>query len=128
MMSVRHLKGQTTLLVFWNPRCGFCQAILDDLKRCEASSSPDALRLVFVSTGSIATNRAMGLSSPVLLDEGSATMRAFGATGTPMAVVLDPDLRVASPVVAGAQAILALADSTPASRASMDNTRARSAK
>jgi peroxiredoxin/uncharacterized membrane protein YphA (DoxX/SURF4 family) len=126
MMSGRHLQGHKTLLVFWNPRCGFCQAMLEDLKRWEASSSLDALRLVVVSTGTVAANMAMGLSSPVLLDEGSVTMRAFGATGTPMAVVLDPDLRVASPVVAGAQAILALAGRAPASRASMNNTRARS--
>jgi len=35
--------------------------------------------------------------------------QAFGASGTPMAVLVDAEGRIASPVVAGAAAVLALA-------------------
>jgi hypothetical protein len=45
----------------------------------------------------------------VVLDEGFAAGRAFGVTGTPMAVLVDADGKVASEVVTGAQSVLALA-------------------
>jgi peroxiredoxin len=112
-MTADDLRGRPTLLLFWNPGCGFCQQMLNDLKRWEADASPGAPRLLVVSTGSPEANRAMGLSSRVVLDEGSATMRAFAAYGTPMAVLLDADLTVASPVVAGAPAVLELAAGSP---------------
>jgi hypothetical protein len=49
------------------------------------------------------------LRAPVLLDQGSGVMSAFGANGTPMAVLGDAHGRVASEVAAGAPAVLALA-------------------
>jgi hypothetical protein len=45
----------------------------------------------------------------VLLDEQYAAGGAFGAAGTPMAVLLDAEGRVASPIAAGVEAVLALA-------------------
>ena len=51
----------------------------------------------------------MGLRAPVVLDQGSSVMRAFGANGTPMAVLVDAHGRIASEVAAGAPAVLALA-------------------
>jgi hypothetical protein len=44
----------------------------------------------------------------VLDPEGSA-MRAFGASGTPMAVLVDASGRIASPLAAGSREVLALA-------------------
>ena len=49
------LKGET-LLLFWRPGCGFCQAMSDELKHWEAKPKlPDALlsdtQLIFISTG-----------------------------------------------------------------------------
>jgi hypothetical protein len=55
----------------------------------------------------------MGLSLPVLLDQSGATMHAFGARGTPMAVVVDELGRVASPLVVGADAVMAAARGDP---------------
>jgi methylamine dehydrogenase accessory protein MauD len=110
------LRGHPTLVLFWNPACGFCQQMLDDLKAWERRPPQGAPRLLVVSTGTVEANQAQGLRSRVVLDEGFAVARAFGATGTPMAVLVDGDGKVASAVVTGAQAVLALARSDQAQR------------
>jgi hypothetical protein len=51
----------------------------------------------------------MGLRSPVLLDPTLATGHAFGANGTPMAVLVDANGNIASEVAVGAQEVFALA-------------------
>lgn len=101
--------GEPTVVLFWNPGCGFCRRMLDDLKAWETRLSKEGPRLVVVSTGSVETNREMELSSPVLLDQGFAAGRAFGARGTPSAVLIDASGRIASPVAVGAPAVLNLA-------------------
>jgi peroxiredoxin/uncharacterized membrane protein YphA (DoxX/SURF4 family) len=100
---------EPTVVLFWNPGCGFCRRMLDDLRAWETRGSKDVPRLVVVSTGSVEANREMGLSSPVLLDQGFAAGRAFGATGTPSAVLIDAGGTIASPVAVGAPDVLELA-------------------
>jgi thiol-disulfide isomerase/thioredoxin len=103
------LWGSETLVLFWNPGCGFCQQMLPDLKEWEMQAPKDAPRLVVVSAGSEEANREMGLTSPVLLDQSFATGRAFGASGTPSAVLVDAQGKVASEVAVGAPGVLELA-------------------
>lgn len=62
-----------------------------------------------ISTGSAAANRAMGLSSTVVLDQSFAAGSAFAATGTPSALLLDAEGRVASAVAVDAEACFELA-------------------
>jgi hypothetical protein len=63
-----------------------------------------------VSTDSVADNQAMGLRSPIVLDNaGMSVGKQFGATGTPMAVVIDAEGKIASELAAGAPAVLELA-------------------
>lgn len=102
-------KGSATMLLFWNPGCGFCRRMVDDVKAFEANPPKNAPKLVFVSTGSAESNREFGFTSPILLDQGFNTGRAFGATGTPSAVLIDARGNVASEVAVGAPAVLALA-------------------
>jgi peroxiredoxin len=109
-VHLSQFRGSPVLVLFWNPACGFCQHMLADLKVWDAHPPPDAPRLLVVSTGSVADNQTMGLRAPVLLDnEGMGTGRLFGATGTPMAVLVDADGKIASQLAAGAPAVLALA-------------------
>jgi thiol-disulfide isomerase/thioredoxin len=98
-----------TMLVFWNPGCGFCRRMVDDLKAFEANPPKNAPKLVLVSTGTPESNRDLGLSSTTLLDEGFNTGRAFGAGGTPSAVLIDGRGKIASDLVVGAPAVLSLA-------------------
>jgi peroxiredoxin/uncharacterized membrane protein YphA (DoxX/SURF4 family) len=109
LVHLSDFRGSTTLLLFWRPGCGFCQRMLADLKSWEAQPQEGAPRLLVVSTESVHDNQAMGLLSPIVLDQ--ATIRVgslFGVTGTPMAVLVDAEGRIASDLAAGAPAVLAL--------------------
>jgi thiol-disulfide isomerase/thioredoxin len=110
--SLADLREETVLL-FWNPTCGFCQSMRQDLRQWEADSPRGAPRLVVVSSGDAESSRADGFASAVLLDHGSQVSAAFGAHGTPMAVRLDADGRMASTVAAGAAAVFALLGAAP---------------
>jgi peroxiredoxin/uncharacterized membrane protein YphA (DoxX/SURF4 family) len=107
-VSLQGFVGKETLVLFWNPVCGFCQQMLPDLKELEASSPKGAPTLLVISVGSEEANEEMGLTSPVLLDQQFATGRAFGASGTPSAVLVDAEGKVASEVAVGAPAVMGL--------------------
>jgi len=105
----KNFKGQQTLLVFWNPGCGFCQQMLSDLREWEQNPPEDAPKLLVVSAGTEEANSEQGLSSTVVLDQNFAVGRAFGASGTPSAVLVDAEGKVASNIAVGAPAVLELA-------------------
>ena len=107
-VSLKDFQGSPTAILFWNPGCGFCQRMLGDLKSWESERPADAPRLLVVSTGEVETNRALGLASPVLLDEGFSTGRAFGASGTPSAILVDGEGRIGSGIAVGAPSVLGL--------------------
>ena len=109
-VNLAAFRGKKTLVLFWNPGCGFCQQMLDDLKALEADPTEGAPRILVVSTGTAAENKALGLRSTVVLEQGFATGSAFGANGTPSAVLVDSEGKIASEVAVGAPAVLALAD------------------
>ena len=108
-VSLADFKGNPTLVVFWNPGCGFCRRMVDDLKAWEAAPPPDAPKLLLVSSGTPEANRDLGLASPTVLDEGFAVGRAYGASGTPSAVLVDASGNLASGVAVGSPGVLALA-------------------
>ena len=97
-----------TLVLFWNPNCGFCGSMLNDLHTWERTAH-ESLRLLVVSSGDEEDTRADGFQSKVALDPGYTAGNAFGAGGTPMGVLIDREGRVASAVVGGGAAVLALA-------------------
>jgi thiol-disulfide isomerase/thioredoxin len=96
-------------VLFWNPGCGFCQQMLPDLKEWEATSPEGAPKLLVVSAGSEEANKEMDFASPVLLDHQFAVGSAFGASGTPSAVLVDAEGKVASEITVGAPAVMELA-------------------
>ena len=103
------LLEQQTLLLFWNPQCGYCRQMLDELKVHEQNLPEDAPALLVISSGTVEESRADGLRSRVLLDPEFSVGAAFDAGGTPMAVLLDSAGAAASGLVAGKEAVLALA-------------------
>ncbi|MGZ4383938.1 MAG: MauE/DoxX family redox-associated membrane protein [Gaiellaceae bacterium] len=112
-VALTSLIERDTIVLFWNPSCGFCRAMHDDLLRLEAASVEERPALVVVSSGDQEATRADGFLSPVLLDESFEVAQAFGAGGTPMAVLVAADGTVASPLAAGADAVLELARERP---------------
>jgi peroxiredoxin len=107
-VELKDFRGQETLVLFWNPGCGFCQQMLSDLREWEQNPPKEAPKLLVVSAGTEETNREQGLSSTVVLDRNFAVGRAFGASGTPSAVLVDAEGKVASNIAVGAPAILEL--------------------
>lgn len=99
-----------TLVLFWNPGCGFCQRMLEDVQAFERSSPPDAHRLLVISSGSVAENEELALQAPIAIDNAFTAGAAFGSTGTPSAVLVDRHGRVASELAVGAPQVLALAN------------------
>jgi methylamine dehydrogenase accessory protein MauD len=108
-IELSDFKGSETLVLFWNPDCGFCNEMIDDLKALEDDPPVGTPKLLVVSTGTVEANEAMGLSSPVVLDEGFSAEQAFGAPGTPSAVLVDAEGNVASEVAVGPTEVLELA-------------------
>lgn len=118
-VKVADLSGRTvklselrsrTLILFWNPDCHYCQDALELLRAWESEPPDGAPKLLIVSTGSVEANKAMGLRSRIVLDPSLTTAAAFGAPGTPSAVLLDAKGLIASHVVAGASAVFGLAN------------------
>ena len=85
--------------------------MLEDLRAWERERSPSAPIPLVISAGGPDANRALGLTSLILLDEEGRLRRPYGIPGTPSAVLVDAQNRIASEVALGADAVLALAGS-----------------
>jgi peroxiredoxin/uncharacterized membrane protein YphA (DoxX/SURF4 family) len=112
-VDLSRLQGENTMLLFWGNTCGFCQQMLPDFKEWEANRSPDAPRVMLISGGSVEENRNLGLQSTILLDTNFQAGTAFGASGTPMGVLIDSKGFVASEVAAGAPGVFGLLGGSP---------------
>jgi peroxiredoxin len=112
-VTATEFAGQELLLLFWSPACGFCRRMLPELRAWLESRTNDDPHVVLVSSGSVEENRSMGIDAPILLDQGFATGRAFGARGTPAAILVAADGTVASKLAAGAPAIFDLLGASP---------------
>jgi peroxiredoxin len=110
-VSLAALRGQPAMVLFWNPGCGFCAGMLDELREWDHSRTNGAPQLLVVSSGTPESHAEMQLHSPVVLDAASETMSAYGAHGTPMALLVDDDGNVASPLAVGAVEVMNLARS-----------------
>lgn len=110
--SAELIGAGATVFLFWDPACGFCQRMQARLQHWDHQSLGSERRLVVVSTGSADATAELDLQAPVLLDNGSV-MRSFGISGTPMAVLVDGDGRIASSAAAGEQAVFDLLGSVP---------------
>lgn len=112
-VELSDLRGSDVALLFWNPSCGHCRAMHDDLLAWEADRPSGDTGLVIVSSGEGTATRDEGFASRVLLDADFAAGDAFSAGGTPMAVRIDSDGNVASPLAAGSEAVLTLVGAAP---------------
>jgi peroxiredoxin len=112
-IRLRAFVGRETLFVFWNPSCGHCRQMHADLRRFEPEHTVGDTRLVIVSSGDTKTTSDEHFASLVVLDEGFTVGRAVGVPGTPSALLIDRQGRISADVVAGAEAIFALARRAP---------------
>jgi thiol-disulfide isomerase/thioredoxin/uncharacterized membrane protein YphA (DoxX/SURF4 family) len=100
--------GKPVVLVFSDPLCGPCRALLPELG-AYASAYETHLQFVVVGRGSAETNFEAAGPDPAMLflvdDEDASTWSAYGARGAPAAIVIGPDGRVRLSTVMGATAI-----------------------
>src|SRR5262249_34541806 len=102
--------GKPVILVFSDPGCGPCNALLPDLGRWQRDHA-SRLTVALLSRGSAEANRAKATEhglSHVLLQKDREVAQSYQANGTPSAVIVQPDGTIGSPVSAGAEAIKAL--------------------
>jgi len=111
--------GRPVLLVFTDPECGPCQALLPKIAEWQGSLA-DALTLAVISRGArsdnVAVAREHGLNH-VLVQDGREVAERYGVWATPSALLIGVDSRIERAQVAGAEAIEQLiATLTPAER------------
>ena len=107
-VSLSDLTGDKILIIFWSPECSFCLEMTRDLKSFEATRSAGAPRLLFISRGTAEANRALGLTSTILLDQATVVLKQYGASGTPSGILIDEQGKTASLLEAGGPNVLAL--------------------
>lgn len=103
-------RGLPVLLVFSDPACGPCSALLPEVGRWQREHAGE-LTVALISTGDLDDNRARAAEhglTLVLRQEAHSVGLAYGANGTPMAVLVHADGHVASEVAAGGAAVAAL--------------------
>jgi thiol-disulfide isomerase/thioredoxin/uncharacterized membrane protein YphA (DoxX/SURF4 family) len=107
MLTSASLRGREHVLVFWNPGCGFCQQMEAGLRE-RASRVVSEPQLVLISRGTEADHADLLPVARIAIDEDFVIAGRFGANGTPMAIAVDADGRIASPLRVGGDAVLQL--------------------
>jgi hypothetical protein len=113
-VALADFQGSNTLLLFWNPSCGFCKGMLATLQAWGTHRTESEPMLLVISSGTAHENRLLNLRSPVVCDEGGNAGTLFGIKQTPMGLLVDAGGKTASKLAGGSQAIMALARSTVA--------------
>jgi peroxiredoxin/uncharacterized membrane protein YphA (DoxX/SURF4 family) len=99
--------GKPLLLLFVEPNCGPCSALLPEVGRWQREHA-DTVTVAVLSLGKpdeIRERVASHLGGTLLLDPRRKAYRAYDAAGTPSAVLIAPQGWVDSPTVGGALAI-----------------------
>jgi peroxiredoxin len=101
------------LLIFFDPRCGFCMEMAAGLAALQADGSDGRPIPVLITTGDPEENRRFleehGIRCPVLVQRKDEILSLYQAGGTPMGYVVDEEGVIAAPLTVGAADLLALA-------------------
>ena len=107
-ISLDDLNGKKTLLTYWSLDCGWCDKMLDDLREWDETRGADEPELLLLSSGSAEKHRELGLQSPIIFDDDKDISEKLGMDGTPSAVLINENGKIASEVAVGAENIFAL--------------------
>jgi peroxiredoxin len=109
-LSLSQYRGRRVLLLFSDPKCAPCNALLPDLQRRYAAGSE--VDVVMVSRGDHAANASkiaeLRVTFPVVLQRQWEISKLYGMFATPIAFLVDEQGTIAAPVAVGAQRILGL--------------------
>ena len=106
-------RGRDVLLLFFNPKCGFCTKMAADLAALPTDGTNGRAVPVVVTTGDAEENRKLveqfGIRCVVLLQEQMEVATQYRAQGTPMGYRIDAAGKIASELTIGAEPLLKLA-------------------
>jgi peroxiredoxin len=112
-LALAKFRGRKVLLIFFNPRCGFCTKMAPDLAGLPVDGSNGRPLPLVVTTGDAEANRRLveqyGMRCPVLLQEKMEVGSLYKASGTPMGYLIDEQGNIASDLMVGAAVLLAVA-------------------
>ncbi|MGI9054974.1 MAG: MauE/DoxX family redox-associated membrane protein [Pyrinomonadaceae bacterium] len=100
--------GKKTLLTYWSLSCGWCDKMLDDLREWDNTRGADEPQLILLSAGEAEKHRELGLQGQIILEEDKNISKKLGMEGTPSAVLINENGKIASEVAVGAENIFAL--------------------
>jgi peroxiredoxin len=111
-VTLEHLlgHGRPVLLIFSDPACGPCAALLPVISQWQRTHG-DRLTVAVISSGggdALGAITDQNLIRHVGLQLDREVAEAYHVHGTPAAVLVDPDGRVASPLAAGRDAVVKL--------------------
>jgi peroxiredoxin len=112
--KLSEFRGKDLLLIFFNPKCGFCTKMAANLAALAADGGDGGAFPVVVTTGDPGENRKLveqfGIRCVVLVQKEMEVGSKYRAQGTPMGYRIDRDGRIASELAVGAEQLLKLAD------------------
>jgi peroxiredoxin len=107
-------RGRETLLVFTDPHCGPCDALVAHLVRLHQEQDGKELAIVMVGRGEAEENRKkaerQGVRFPVILQRQWELSKQFGIFATPAAFLIDAEGIIAKNVAIGTDQILAVVE------------------
>jgi peroxiredoxin len=114
--ALSEFRGRRVLVLFFNPRCGFCTELLPDLADLTTDAAEGRPVLLVVTTGDPDENRRLfqehRLYCPVLLQEEMEVAARYHVQGTPTGYLIDEHGQIAGEMAVGALAVLALGNQT----------------
>src|SRR5262249_9406943 len=114
-------RGQDVLLIFFNPKCGFCTKMAPYLAALPLEAGSGRAIPLVVTTGNADENHRFveqyGIRCTVLRQEEMEVAALYRALGTPMGYRIDAAGRLASELAVGGRALLQLAARAPALQA-----------
>jgi peroxiredoxin len=112
-ITLEDYRGRRVLLVFSDPGCGPCQALLPELAALDQESDDEDLALVMVTRGGVEDNRRKaqehGVEFPVLVQPGWRLSKEYGIFATPVAFLIDEEGVIERDVARGMDEILSVA-------------------
>ncbi len=108
IIDSRYFKGKKTLVAFWSLTCPFCTTMMEELKDWNKTKGKDSPDLVLFSEGDPNAHEALGLTAPIIVEDGYKTAAGLGMFGTPSAVLVDEEGRIVSETAVGAANIWSL--------------------